>query len=52
LATCFIPFLPAFCFSNHLRFRVTSPPRHLAVTCSRRGLRASRATTRRTVAVR
>ena len=24
--TCFIRFLPAFCFSSSLRFRVTSPP--------------------------
>ena len=23
---CFIRFLPAFCFSSSLRFRLTSPP--------------------------
>src|SRR6202020_2080623 len=28
--TCFMRFLPAFCFSSSLRLRVISPPQHVA----------------------
>src|SRR6266699_5537155 len=41
--TCFIRFLPSFCFSSTLRFRVISPPWHFAVTFLRSAVSLSRA---------
>src|SRR5690606_1885152 len=45
LPTCFMRFLPAFCFSSSLRLREMSPPSHLARTFLRRALTFSRAIT-------
>src|SRR5204862_5540692 len=41
--TCFMRFLPSFCFSSSLRLRVMSPPSHLAVTVLPMAFTVSRA---------